>query len=150
MGFTRSFVVTRETTKLHTTLAREARLARTAAAKRHSWSKRRAAAQRTPTTASAPTSVSAPVSAPVPVVHHYSADWYAIAGCESGGNWAINTGNGFWGGLQFSPSTWFANGGGPFDGVGPFPYSASEQIAVAEHVLASQGTGAWPNCFRGA
>jgi hypothetical protein len=76
------------------------------------------------------------------------ADWYAIAQCESSGNWSINTGNGFWGGLQFTPSTWFAYGGGPFDGVGPFPYSASQQIAVAERVLASQGPGAWPYCFR--
>jgi hypothetical protein len=75
-------------------------------------------------------------------------DWYAIAGCESGGRWDINTGNGYWGGLQFAPSTWFAYGGGPFDGTGPFPYSAGEQIAVAEAVYASQGSGAWPNCFR--
>jgi hypothetical protein len=78
------------------------------------------------------------------------ADWYAVAQCESGGNWATNTGNGYWGGLQFSPSTWFANGGGSFDGSGPFPYSASEQIRVAERVLDSQGPGAWPNCFRWA
>lgn len=78
------------------------------------------------------------------------ADWYATAQCESGGNWATNTGNGYWGGLQFAPSTWFANGGGPFDGSGPFPYSAAEQIAVAERVLASQGPGAWPNCFHWA
>src|SRR6266508_2170091 len=76
------------------------------------------------------------------------ADWYAIAMCESSGNWAANTGNGFWGGLQFTPSTWFAYGGGPFDGVGPFPYSSSEQIAVGERVLAGQGPGAWPNCFQ--
>lgn len=76
------------------------------------------------------------------------ANWYAIAACESGGNWSLNTGNGFWGGLQFTPGTWFANGGGPFSGVGPFPYSASAQIAVAERVLASQGPGAWPNCFQ--
>jgi hypothetical protein len=76
------------------------------------------------------------------------ADWYAIAACESGGNWATNTGNGYWGGLQFSPGTWYANGGGPFNGSGPFPYSAGQQIAVAERVLASQGPGAWPHCFR--
>jgi Transglycosylase-like domain len=76
------------------------------------------------------------------------ANWYAIAACESGGNWSLNTGNGFWGGLQFTPSTWFANGGGPFSGDGPFPYSAGAQIAVAERVLAAQGPGAWPNCFQ--
>ena len=75
------------------------------------------------------------------------ADWGAIAACESGGDWSINTGNGFWGGLQFTPQTWFAYGGGPVDGVGPFPYSAEAQIAVAERVLAAQGPIAWPNCF---
>ncbi|MGH2572909.1 MAG: transglycosylase family protein [Actinomycetota bacterium] len=78
------------------------------------------------------------------------ADWYAIAQCESGGRWDINTSNGFWGGLQFLPSTWFGYGGGPFDGKGPFPYSAAAQIAVAERVLAGQGPGAWPNCFHWA
>jgi hypothetical protein len=82
--------------------------------------------------------------------HSGRADWYAIAQCESGGRWDLNTGNGYWGGLQFAPGTWYANGGGSFDGSGPFPYSASQQIAVAERVLASQGPGAWPNCFRWA
>lgn len=77
-----------------------------------------------------------------------SVNWYAIAQCESGGNWSINTGNGYWGGLQFSPGTWFAYGGGPFNGVGPFPYSAAQQIAVAERVLRGQGIGAWPYCGR--
>ena len=47
-------------------------------------------------------------------------DRYATAQCESGGRWDLNTGNGYWGGLQFSPGTWFGNGGGPFDGSGPF------------------------------
>jgi hypothetical protein len=84
-----------------------------------------------------------------PLYHSTSgADWYAIAQCESGGRWNINTGNGYWGGLQFAPHTWFAYGGGPFDGVGPFPYSAAQQIAVAERVLAGQGPGAWPVCYR--
>ena len=75
-------------------------------------------------------------------------DWYAIAACESGGRWDINTGNGYWGGLQFAPSTWFAYGGGPFDGTGPFPYSADQQIAVATRVFSAQGPNAWPNCFQ--
>ena len=75
-------------------------------------------------------------------------DWIATADCESGGNWAINTSNGYWGGLQFTPHTWFAYGGGPFDGVGPFPYSAAEQIAVAARVFLRQGPGAWPSCFQ--
>jgi hypothetical protein len=76
------------------------------------------------------------------------ADWYAIAQCESGQRWSVNSGNGYWGGLQFSPQTWFAYGGGPFDGNGPFPYSAAQQIAVAERILASQGPSAWPVCFQ--
>jgi LysM repeat protein len=69
-------------------------------------------------------------------------NWDAIAQCESGGNWAINTGNGFYGGLQFTLSTWRANGG---TGM---PQNASReiQIAVAERVLATQGLGAWPVC----
>ncbi len=66
----------------------------------------------------------------------------ALAQCESGGNWAINTGNGYYGGLQFSMSTWQANGG-----VGnPADASREEQIRVAENVLATQGWGAWPSC----
>ena len=68
--------------------------------------------------------------------------WDALAQCESGGNWNINTGNGFSGGLQFTPSTWAA-----FGGTGdPSNASREEQIAVAERVLAGQGWGAWPAC----
>ena len=72
-------------------------------------------------------------------------DWDRLANCESGGNWAINTGNGYHGGLQFSPSTWCAYGGGEF---APFAYQATreQQIAVAERTLAGQGWGAWPAC----
>ncbi|OKH62439.1 resuscitation-promoting factor RpfA, partial [Mycobacterium sp. SWH-M5] len=75
-------------------------------------------------------------------------EWDQVARCESGGNWAINTGNGYHGGLQFSPSTWMSHGGGEF---APAAYMATkeEQIAVAERVLASQGKGAWPTCGRG-
>jgi Spy/CpxP family protein refolding chaperone len=69
-------------------------------------------------------------------------NWDAVAQCESTGNWAINTGNGFYGGLQFTQSTWEANGG-----VGiPSDASREEQIRVAENVLATQGVGAWPVC----
>ncbi|OIH92538.1 transglycosylase family protein [Curtobacterium sp. MCBA15_001] len=68
--------------------------------------------------------------------------WDALAQCESGGNWAINTGNGYSGGLQFTQSTWAANGGTG----SPASASRETQIAVAEHVLASQGWGAWPAC----
>ena len=71
-----------------------------------------------------------------------SVDWDAIAQCESGGNWSTNTGNGAYGGLQFKPATWAANGG-----VGsPASASREEQIRVAENVLQNQGLGAWPKC----
>ena len=69
-------------------------------------------------------------------------NWDAIAKCESGGNWATNTGNGAYGGLQFKPATWAANGG-----IGsPATASREEQIRVAENVLRTQGIGAWPTC----
>lgn len=72
-------------------------------------------------------------------------DWDRLAQCESGGNWAINTGNGYHGGLQFSASTWAAYGGQEF---APYAYQATreQQIAVAERTLAGQGWGAWPAC----
>jgi LysM repeat protein len=68
--------------------------------------------------------------------------WDQLAQCESGGNWAINTGNGYYGGLQFNLGTWQANGGAG----NPAAASREAQIAVAERVLASQGWGAWPAC----
>lgn len=72
-------------------------------------------------------------------------DWDRLAQCESGGDWSINTGNGFQGGLQFSPSTWSGYGGDEF---APSADQASreEQIVVAERVLEGQGWGAWPSC----
>ncbi|MDX1890157.1 transglycosylase family protein [Mycolicibacterium sp. 050158] len=75
-------------------------------------------------------------------------EWDRVAGCESGGNWAINTGNGYQGGLQFSQSTWSSHGGGEY---APAAHLATkdEQIAVAERVLATQGRGAWPVCGTG-
>ncbi len=75
--------------------------------------------------------------------------WDRVAQCESTGNWSINTGNGFSGGLQFTPSTWRAFGGAAF---APLAYQASrsQQIVVAERVLAGQGWGAWPVCSRKA
>jgi len=78
-----------------------------------------------------------------------SVDWDAIAKCESGGNWSINTGNGYHGGLQFSPRTWRAHGGGRY---APTANRASraEQIRIAERVLDTQGIGAWPTCGRKA
>ena len=70
------------------------------------------------------------------------ATWDALAECESGGSWSTSTGNGFSGGLQFTPSTWAAHGGtGSAENA-----SRAEQIAVAEKVLDNQGWGAWPAC----
>lgn len=73
--------------------------------------------------------------------------WDALAECESGGNWSIDTGNGFYGGVQFHPGTWRATGGEQY---APMADQATreEQIAVAERVLADQGWGAWPSCSR--
>ncbi|MFD1814078.1 transglycosylase family protein [Rhodococcus gannanensis] len=69
-------------------------------------------------------------------------NWDGVAQCESGGNWSINTGNGYYGGLQFSQSTWQAYGGSG----SAHNASKAEQIRVAENVLAGQGVGAWPVC----
>jgi len=90
---------------------------------------------------------------PAPVPHNPggggsyagSVNWSAIAACESGGNWSISTGNGFYGGLQFTEQTWLAYGGGAYASSANLA-SPSEQVAVAERVLAGQGIGAWPVC----
>ena len=71
-------------------------------------------------------------------------NWDAVAACESGGNWGINTGNGYYGGLQFTMGTWHANGGSG----SPAGASREEQIRVAENVLRNQGIRAWPVCGR--
>lgn len=71
-------------------------------------------------------------------------NWDGVAQCESGGNWGINTGNGYYGGLQFTMGTWRANGGSG----SPHHASREEQIRVANNVLSSQGIGAWPVCGR--
>lgn len=68
--------------------------------------------------------------------------WDAVAQCESGGNWSINTGNGYYGGLQFSQSSWAAAGGTQYAARADLA-SKSQQIAVAEKLLAMQGPGAW-------
>ncbi|MFC3850297.1 transglycosylase family protein [Corynebacterium hansenii] len=82
----------------------------------------------------APTATAAPDS-----------DWDRLAQCESGGNWQINTGNGYYGGLQFSAGTWSGYGGQEFAPTAD-KASRTEQIYVAEKVLAQQGWGAWPSC----
>ncbi|WP_406125616.1 transglycosylase family protein [Streptomyces sp. NBC_00989] len=77
-----------------------------------------------------------------------ASEWDTVASCESGGNWSINTGNGYYGGLQFSASTWAAYGGTAYASTAN-QASKSQQIAVAEKVLAAQGKGAWPTCGTG-
>ncbi|GEC27964.1 MULTISPECIES: LysM peptidoglycan-binding domain-containing protein [Pseudonocardia] len=90
----------------------------------------------------------APMMAIVPAANAASdATWDKLAQCESGGNWSINTGNGYYGGLQFSPSTWKAFGGGEY-AASAHQATRAEQIAVAEKVLAGQGWNAWPSCSK--
>ncbi len=95
-------------------------------------------APRLETTTSA--SRSAPVEAP-PAAPSTSV-WTELAACESGGNWAANTGNGYYGGLQFSLETWQGLGGSGY----PHEASAATQIAMAQRLQAQQGWGAWPGC----
>lgn len=71
--------------------------------------------------------------------------WDKVASCESGGNWSINTGNGYYGGLQFTTGTWSAYGGRAYAPRADLA-SKAQQITVAEKVLAGQGPGAWPVC----
>ncbi len=75
--------------------------------------------------------------------------WDRVAACESGGNWSINTGNGYYGGLQFSYSTWRGYGGARYASTANRA-TKSQQIAIARRVLAGQGPGAWPVCSRRA
>jgi hypothetical protein len=83
-----------------------------------------------------------PMAVSTAVASADSVNWDAIAQCESGGNWAANTGNGHYGGLQFKQATWTAHGG-----LGsPAHATREQQILVAERVLAKQGIGAWPTC----
>ena len=87
-----------------------------------------------------------PTPPPAPAVGTGS-DWDRLAQCESGGNWAMNSGNGYSGGLQFHPGTWRYNGGTEF---APEAWMASreQQIVVAERIRAGQGWSAWPACSR--
>jgi len=75
--------------------------------------------------------------------------WDKVAQCESSGNWKINTGNGYYGGLQFSLRTWRAFGGSKYASY-PHRATKAEQIAIAQRTLAAQGPGAWPTCGRRA
>ncbi|MEU1404876.1 transglycosylase family protein [Streptomyces sp. NPDC005728] len=74
-----------------------------------------------------------------------AATWNKVAACESSGNWSINTGNGYYGGLQFTQSTWEAYGGTRYAPRADLA-GRDQQIAVAEKVLDGQGPGAWPVC----
>jgi hypothetical protein len=122
---------------------------------RKAWIERAAMAASAPvapvaSAASAQTPSSLPVATSYPSYSggSYSGggvNWNAIAACESGGNWGTNTGNGFSGGLQFSQGTWDAYGGGQYASSAAGA-SQSQQIAVAQRVLAGQGIGAWPVC----
>ncbi|MER6108680.1 transglycosylase family protein [Streptomyces hirsutus] len=91
----------------------------------------------------------AAVAAPLMAAGNASAatasEWETVAQCESGGNWSINTGNGYYGGLQFSASTWAGYGGTAYAGTAD-QASKAQQIEIAEKVLAGQGKGAWPVC----
>jgi len=98
--------------------------------------------------AAAALSVGAGVAGAAPAAASGSV-WDRVAQCESGGNWQINTGNGFYGGVQFSRSTWLAYGGGAYASTANRA-SKGEQIAIARRTLASQGPGAWPVCSRRA
>ncbi|MCX5147364.1 transglycosylase family protein [Streptomyces sp. NPDC048550] len=89
--------------------------------------------------------VAAPLMAAGSASAATSGEWDRVAQCESGGNWSINTGNGYYGGLQFSSSTWAAYGGKAYAAQAN-QASKSQQIAIAEKVLKGQGKGAWPSC----
>lgn len=80
-------------------------------------------------------------------VAHAGPNWDAVAQCESGGNWHINTGR-YDGGLQFLPSTWLANGGGEFAPAANLA-TREQQITVAERLYARAGMAPWPVCGRG-
>ncbi|MDQ0991330.1 transglycosylase family protein [Streptomyces sp. V3I7] len=94
------------------------------------------------------TAVAAPLMAAGNASAATASEWDAVAQCESGGNWSINTGNGFYGGLQFSASTWAAYGGTQYAATAD-KATKSQQIEIGEKVLAAQGKGAWPNCGTG-
>jgi LysM repeat protein len=114
-----------------------------------SWMARAAAAATAPAItsdpASAPATPTAQASSSPAPAYSGGVNWSAIAACESGGNWGASTGNGFYGGLQFTQQTWLAYGGGQYAPSANLA-SPAEQIAVAQRVLAGQGIGAWPVC----
>jgi hypothetical protein len=109
-----------------------------------------------PHVAAAPVAVPAPAPAK-PATQHSAVvpaismpiNWDAVARCESGGNWHINTGNGFYGGLQFDYGTWLSNGGGAYASRADLA-SREQQIDIANRVFAARGRSPWPVCgYRG-
>ena len=84
-------------------------------------------------------------SRPVPTYSSSGLNWDAVAQCESGGNWHINTGNGFYGGLQFDYSTWLSNGGGAYAERADLA-TREQQIAIATKVYNARGSSPWPVC----
>ncbi|MDQ1741882.1 MAG: resuscitation-promoting factor RpfB [Pseudonocardiales bacterium] len=91
----------------------------------------------------APAPAPAPVPAPAPPSN--GLNWDAVAACESGGNWHINTGNGFYGGLQFDYGTWLSNGGGAYASRADLA-TREQQIAVATRLYNARGASPWPVC----
>ena len=89
----------------------------------------------------------AALGAATPASAATTSTWDRLAKCESSGNWKINTGNGYYGGLQFSGATWRAYGGTKYAKRADLATRA-EQIDIAEKVLDGQGWGAWPGCSR--
>jgi len=87
----------------------------------------------------------APAPAPAPVSGGGGLNWDAVAACESGGNWHINTGNGFYGGLQFDYGTWLSNGGGAYASRADLA-TREQQIAIATKVYDARGSSPWPVC----
>lgn len=96
----------------------------------------------TPPAETAAAALTNPTPAPV---QHSGVNWDAVAACESGGNWTINTRNGYTGGLQFAAGTWSGHGGREFAPSANLA-TREQQITVAERVLSTQGIGAWPVC----
>jgi hypothetical protein len=101
----------------------------------------RAAPAPAPTTT---TTQAPPPPAPVAGDPNDPVTWDRMAGCEAGGNWAANTGNGYYGGLQFSVATWEAYGGTGY----PHEASKATQIEVGKRLQAARGWNAWPGCAR--
>lgn len=100
-----------------------------------------AVAPRVATTSAPRSATSAPATTTVPS----GSVWDRLAQCESGGRWSINSGNGYYGGLQFSRSTWLAYGGGAYAPTANLA-TREQQIAIGVKTQASQGWGAWPSC----